>query len=129
MGQLQRVGRVGQRLEDGSRRDPAACQGVVEAVQVPLPRLPGLDPARVHDLDGVAAGGAEQPGGVVAGPVALAGGDLPQQVLVIPHQREEAAVHAGGVVQLGMAVPGHERRHGRIEDGGVAQARRSGSRW
>ena len=51
--------------------------------------------------------GAEQPGGVVARAVALAGLDLAEQVLVVPHQHEDAAVDARRVVELarGCAAP------------------------
>ena len=120
-GSAERVGRVGERLQDGARRDARVRRPVVEPGDVALADLPGLDAAGIHDLDGVAAGGAQQPGGVVAGAVALAGLDLAQQVLVVPHQHEDAAVHARRVVQLRVAVPGHERRDRRIEGGGVAQ--------
>ena len=107
----------------------AAGDGVVEAGDVPLPDLPRLDPAGIHDLHRIAAGGAEQPGGVVPRAVALAALDLAQQVLVVPHEHEDPAVHAGRVVQLRVAVPREQGGHCRVERGGVAQARRSDSRW
>jgi hypothetical protein len=76
MRQSQLVACIGDGLQDGSGRDSVAGQRVIQPVQVPLSRFPCFDPARVHDLDGIASGGADEPCGVVAGPVPLAGGDL-----------------------------------------------------
>ena len=73
MGQAEGVGRVGQRLEDARVRVTRELpERLIEAGDVPLRRLPGLDSAGVHDLDRVAASGAEQPRRVVPRPVALA---------------------------------------------------------
>ena len=73
MRKAERVRRVGERLEDRRAASPRGPPtGIVEPGHVALPRLPRLDAARVHDLHRVAAGGAEQPGGVVARAVALA---------------------------------------------------------
>ena len=70
----------------------------------------------------------QQPGGVVARAVALARLDLPQQVFVVSHQHEDAAIHARRIVELRMAVPGHEGRDRGVERSGIARAPRSGSR-
>ena len=96
--------------------------GSSSAGEVPLRRLPGLHAARIHHLDRVPTRGAEQPGGVVAGAVALAGVDQPEQVVVVAHEHEAAGVDAGRVAHLVMRVPRRERCNGGIEDGGVAQA-------
>ena len=76
-GKPQLVGRIGKRLENGARGDAVRGEGVVQPIEIPLSRLPGLDPAGIHDLDGVGPGRAEEPGGVVACPLPLAGGNLP----------------------------------------------------
>ena len=116
------VGRVGERLQDGTRGDAVVGQRVIQSVEISLTRFPGLNAARIHDLDGIGAGGAEQPGSVVPGPLPLAGGDLPQQILVVAHQREEPAVHAGRILQLRVAVARHDRGDSGVEDRGVPQA-------
>jgi hypothetical protein len=58
----------GQRLDDLPRRHAVADHLVVELPDV-APPLPVLDAAGVHDLDGVALGGGQQPGDVVARPL------------------------------------------------------------
>ena len=110
--------RVSRMARGVTRLEP---QRLVESRHVALPRLPRLDPAGIHDLDGVSAGRSEHPGRVVAGPVALAGVHLAEQVLVVPQQDEEAAVHDRGVVELRVGVARGDRRDRRVEDGGVAQ--------
>ena len=119
----ERVGGVGERLQDRARGHCPAGDGIVETGDVSLPALPRLDPTRIHDLHRIAAGGAEEPGGIVPHAVALAALDLAEQVLVVPHEHEDPAVHAGRVVQLRVAVPREQGCHCRVERGGVAQAR------
>jgi hypothetical protein len=89
--------------------------------QVPLPRLPRLHAAGIHDLDGVPAGRFEHPRRVVAGPVALAGVNLAEQVVVVPQQDVEPAIHDRSVVELRVGVPSGARRDRGVEHGGVAQ--------
>src|SRR6187431_714434 len=86
------------------------------------PPLPELDAPGVHDLDGVRAGGAEQPGRVLASPLALAGIDEAEQILIVAEQDEEATVDDGSVFELPVREASHERRHGRVEHGRVTQS-------
>ena len=76
---------------------------------------------------------SEQPRGVVARTIPFAGLDLAQEILVVPHEHEDAAVDARRVVELAVAVPRRERRDGgvesrRVAQAGVAVARREGAR-
>src|SRR5438093_1274470 len=104
MGQAELVGRVRERVEYGSGGYASAGEWLVKPVQVPLSRLPGLDPARVHDLDGVGAGRADEPGRIIPGALPLACLDLAQEIFVIAHQDEDPTVNAWRIVQLCVAV-------------------------
>ena len=119
--QLERVRRVGERLEDAARRDPGAAERLVERGEVPLRRLPRLHAARIDDLDRVAAGGTEEPGHVVARAIPLAGVDQLEQVVVVAHQHEAPGIDARRVAHFVVRVPRRERSDGRVEHGGVAE--------
>ena len=102
-GRPERVGRLDQRLEDRARRHALGADRRVEPDAIARAALPQLDAAGIDDLDGVAAGGAEQPRRVLARLRALARGEQPQQVLVVAHQHEEAGVDDRRVVELARA--------------------------
>ena len=72
--QAEVVGDRGEGLDDLPRGDPVADHLVVELGDVLAP-LPVLDAAGVHDLDGVAPAGSEEPGHVVARLLGLPVGD------------------------------------------------------
>ena len=127
--QPQRLGRVDQRLEDGARRHARGADRRVEPGALARAALPQLDAAGIDDLDGVAAGGAEQPRGVVARLRPLARGDQAQQVLVVAHQHEEAAVDDRRVVELGVRQARRAAAPRRRRTRWCSRARRSDSRW
>ena len=121
--QIERVGRIHQRLEDRARGNVGRANRRVELGPVARPTLPQLHATGVYDLERIATSRAQHPGRVLTRALPLAGGNLAEQVFVIAQQNEEPRIEDGCVVQLRMGQPSGDRRHRRIEYGGVAKAR------
>src|SRR5262249_15866913 len=94
----------------------------VEVVDVAAALLPDLDAAGVDQLDGVALGGAEQPGGVGPQLGGVPAGDLAEDVVVVAEEDEEALVDDGGVVELLVGVAGGPGGGGGVGGGGGGPA-------
>jgi len=118
--QAEIVGDGGQGLHDLPRGDPVADHLVVELGDVLAP-LPVLDAAGVHDLDGVAPAGSQEPGHVVARLLGLLVGDALHDEVVVAHDDQRALVEVGHILELFVGMPGHQGCGGRLHHRGVAE--------
>ncbi len=122
MRHAERGQRVGQRGQDGARRDPVEGAFLVE-VEPAAVELEGADPAGIDDLDRQRLGGVEGPGDVVADRVrAGAVLDQAQEQVVVAEQDVGAFVQERHVGHLLVGLARIGRQHRRLERHGVAHA-------
>ena len=114
MRQAQLIGGADQCFENRTRGHAAGSDRRIE-LDGPASLLPQLDAAGIHHLDGIAARRAQQPCRIVSGSRSFARVDEAEQIVVVPHEHEEARIDDGGVVELGVRQPGGQRRNGGVE--------------
>ena len=115
------VDRRRQPCEDRAGRDLEPGDDVVERADVPLPLLPGLDPAGIDHLHAERLRRIQGPGQVGPEPRAVAVADPIHHIMIVPHEDQERLVDDRRVGQLVVGLEGHQGRDRGIDGRRVAE--------